>query len=197
MSNPWSSLPNRITALRLAALPVLWTLAAFRETSWLAAGLSLAALTDVIDGIVARGSGRATTFGSRLDSVADHLLTASTVVWLLWLRPEFVARERVLLSVWVGLGALVLLVGWVRFRTIGGPHLYSAKVAAVLGYLAVIGVLLTVDFPRWIVHGVVGIALLAALETLAVFLTRARADEHAGSIFLPSRPRARLPEGRR
>lgn len=166
---------------------MLWTLAVFHETTALAIGLSLAAFTDVVDGIVARRSGRTTTFGSRLDSIADHLLTASTVVWLLWLRPEFVARERVALSVWVGFGLLVLLVGWIRFRTIGGVHLYSAKLAAVLGYLVAIGVILFTDFPGWIVRIVVGVALFAALETLVVFLTHDRVDEHTGSIFLSSR----------
>lgn len=185
--SPWSSLPNRITALRLAALPGLWILAALHETTLLAIGLSLAALTDVVDGIVARRTGRTTRFGRRLDSVADHLLTASTVVWLFWLRPDFVARERVALSVWAGFGLLVLLVGWVRFRQIGGLHLYSAKAAGVLGYLVAIGVLLTADFPRRVFLGVVGVALLAALETLLVFLTRSRVDEHAGSVLLPPR----------
>jgi cardiolipin synthase len=190
VNNRWASLPNRITALRMGALPVLWFLAALGETTALAIGLTLAASTDVLDGVVARRTGRITTFGSRLDSLADHLLTASTLVWLVWLRPEFVSRERVALFVLAGFGLLVLLVGWVRFGAVGGAHLYSAKLASVIGYVAAIGVILLGGLPHWIVRSVVGIALLAALETLAVFLTRSSLTDHSGSIFLPSPARA-------
>src|SRR5690606_15223205 len=46
VSDRWASLPNRITLLRLGALPVLWVLAGLRETTALAIGLIVAASTD-------------------------------------------------------------------------------------------------------------------------------------------------------
>lgn len=187
-ANLWSPIPNRITTLRLAALPLLWVMAALGETAWLAAGLAVAALTDVADGVIARLSGTTTTFGSRLDSIADHLLTGSTIVWLLWLRPDFFARERATLTAWLILGIVSLLVGWVKFRRIGGLHLYSAKVAGVAGYLLAIWLLFSASYPRWIFFTVIGLASLAALETMAVFLTRREVDETIGSIFLPRPP---------
>lgn len=187
-ANLWTPIPNRITTLRLVALPLLWVLAAVGARPWLAAGLAIAALTDVADGIIARLSGTTTTFGSRLDSIADHLLTGSTIIWLLWLRPDFFARERVTLTAWLILGTISLLVGWVKFRRIGGLHLYSAKVAGVAGYLLAIWLLFSTSYPRWVFFTVMGLASLAALETMAVFLTRRKVDETLGSIFLPPRP---------
>lgn len=183
-ANLWTPIPNRITTLRLVALPLLWVLAAAGARPWLAAGLAVAALTDVADGIIARLSGTTTTFGSRLDSIADHLLTGSTIIWLLWLRPDFFARERVTLTAWLILGTISLLVGWVKFRRIGGLHLYSAKVAGVAGYLLAIWLLFSTSYPRWVFFTVMGLASLAALETMAVFLTRRKVDETLGSIFL-------------
>jgi cardiolipin synthase (CMP-forming) len=183
---PLTSIPNWITAIRLAALPVLWLLAAFRHTTWLGLGLGFAAFTDVIDGIVARRWGQTTEFGSRLDSFADHLMTASTVVWLFWLRPEFFHRERLLLSAWVLLGILALLVGWIRFRRVGGLHLYTAKVAGTFGYLFAIALLLFASYPRWVFFIVIGLAFIAVLETLAVFLFCDDVDENGKSILLLS-----------
>jgi phosphatidylglycerophosphate synthase len=187
----WSTLPNRITTLRFAALPILWLLAGLRETSLLAIGLLLAALTDVIDGFVARRTGTATPLGSRLDSVADHLLTASTVLWLVLLRPDFFVRERVALLAWATLAITVLIVGWIRFRRIGGLHLYSAKVAGTAGYLFAIWLLFAASYPPIAFYLVLGLATVAAAETLIVFLVASRVDEHAGSILTGalSRPR--------
>jgi phosphatidylglycerophosphate synthase len=184
MRGVWSSLPNRITAVRLAALPLLWLLAITRETTWLGIGVAIAAFTDVLDGFIARRTGTTTEVGSRLDSIADHLLTASTVLWLLMLRPEFFARERVPLLIWAAFATLVLLVGWVRFHRIGGLHLYSAKVAAVLGFVFAIWLLLTGSYAAPFFYTVLAVATLAAIETLAVFLAFEEVDENAGSIVM-------------
>jgi cardiolipin synthase (CMP-forming) len=179
----WSSLPNRISALRLAALPPLWILAALGEVRWLGAGVAVAAFTDVLDGFIARRTGSATPYGSRLDSVADHLLSASVLLWLLWLRPGFFAREYALLLSWAAVGVITLLIGWLRFRRFGGLHLYSAKLAGTLGYLFAIWLLLAGDYQRPVFHFVLIVAYLALLETLAIFLIARRVDEHAGSIL--------------
>jgi phosphatidylglycerophosphate synthase len=179
----WSSLPNLLSAFRLAALLPLWILALLGEATWLAVGVAVAAFTDVLDGFVARRMGLTTSFGSRLDSVADHLLSSSVLLWLLWLRPEFFAREYVLLLAWAAFGAMTLLIGWLRFRRFGGLHLYSAKLAGTLGYLFAIWLLLTGDYRRTTFFVVLVTAFIAVLETLVMFLTARRVDEHAGSIL--------------
>jgi phosphatidylglycerophosphate synthase len=179
----WSSLPNLLSAFRLAALLPLWILAGLGEATWLGVGVAVAAFTDVLDGFVARRTGTITSFGSRLDSVADHLLSASLLLWLLWLRPEFFSREYVLLLTWAALGAITLLIGWLRFRRFGGLHLYSAKVAGTLGYLFAIWLLLTGEYRQPVFLFVLVVAFIAMLETLVIFLTARRVDEHAGSIF--------------
>jgi cardiolipin synthase (CMP-forming) len=179
----WSSLPNLLSAFRLAALLPLWILAVLGEATWLGVGVAVAAFTDVLDGYIARRSGQATSFGSRLDSVADHLLSASLLLWLLWLRPDFFAKEYVLLLSWAALGAMTLLIGWLRFRRLGGLHLYSAKLAGTLGYLFAIWLLLAGDYRRSVFFVVIAIAFIAMLETVAIFLTARRVDEHAGSIL--------------
>lgn len=177
------SLPDRLTLLRLGALPFLWVLALFRNGVWLGVGLGLAALTDVLDGIIARRDRRVTAWGSRLDSIADHLLTASTVIWLVWLRPGFVAAELPLLATWLALAAIAFLAAWMKFPRVVDLHLYSAKVAGTLGYLFAIWLLLFGTYSALVFHLVVGAGLFAAAESLLVVLTRDAVDEHIGSVL--------------
>jgi phosphatidylglycerophosphate synthase len=196
-----ATLPNRITSLRLASVPLLWILAILQETAWLGIGVAIAALTDVLDGAIARWSGHTTAFGSRLDSIADHLLTLSTALWLVMLRPEFFVRERVPLVAWALVAAAAILVGWLRFRRVGGLHLYSAKIAGTAGYLFAIWLLTTGSYAPPVFHAALGLAFLAAFETLLVFLTARQVDERIGSIVLLRRrgspPSARHPAGSR
>lgn len=143
----------------------------------------MAGLTDVMDGILARRFHVASATGSRKDSIADHLLFASTLGWLVLLRPEFIREEAELLLLWLSVGVSSLVVGWLKFRRIGDLHLYSAKVAVVLGLVFAVQTLVFDSYSRWLfILGIVT-AILAAAETLLVQIRRDRVDEHIGSIF--------------
>jgi phosphatidylglycerophosphate synthase len=178
-----SSVPNQITALRLLMIPPLWLLAILRDPVALGTLLAVAALTDVLDGYVARSRKLASKFGSRFDSVADHLLTVSTVAWLLLLRPELFREQWLPIAVWLALGLPTLAIGWLRFQRIGGAHLYSAKAAGFLGYGFAIYLLLLGSYPEPLFYLVIGVAYLAVLETLIVQLTGSEAHETIGSIL--------------
>src|SRR5215218_108248 len=69
-----STVPNQLTALRLAMLPVLWVLALLGRPVWLGIGVMVASVTDMLDGWLSRRWNQTSEFGSRLDSIADHLL---------------------------------------------------------------------------------------------------------------------------
>ena len=79
------NLPNILTLLRVAAIPVLVLLAHLESPwgNWGAAALfGAAALTDLVDGWLARRSGQTTVFGAFLDPVADKLIVATALVLL-------------------------------------------------------------------------------------------------------------------
>ena len=115
-TNPTSSagafaLPNLLTYGRIAAVPVV--VACMYWQSILEAGLWLrwvalvifvvAAITDVLDGYVARAWGQQSTFGRMLDPIADKLLVASCLLmlaadgtirgWALWAAIVMLCRE--------------------------------------------------------------------------------------------------------
>ena len=180
------NLPNILSLSRLAVfLPVLWLLACYQQPQWLGAVLIAALATDACDGFLARRLNQVTALGARLDSIADNSLIVSAIVWLLWLRPEVIQnRYGVLLTTAVALWALTVAIGWIRFHRFANLHLYSDKIAAVIG-----GVFLVVSFLNgfiaWLFYLATGTAILASLEGAVLLLTRNRVNEHMGSIFRP------------
>ncbi len=81
---PWN-LPNTLTWLRIAAIPLI-VLLFYMPYSWAdpAAGLLFAAagITDSLDGYLARRLGQTSRLGAFLDPVADKLIVAVALVLL-------------------------------------------------------------------------------------------------------------------
>lgn len=75
------TIPNIISLVRLAAIPVFWWLVLGAEDLAAATILyALIALTDWVDGYLARQLGQVTKLGKALDPVADRLLIGSAIV---------------------------------------------------------------------------------------------------------------------
>jgi phosphatidylglycerophosphate synthase len=184
------SIPNLLTGLRLVLVPVLWVAALVGRDVVVGAGLALAWLTDALDGFLARRLNAQTEWGSRFDSIADLLMFASALVWLVILRPDFVRDHAVLLGTWIGLGTTAYLVGWLRFRRVADLHLYSAKAANFVGFLFVAYLFAFGEYPLLLFHGVIGICILAAAETLVALATCTRVDEHMVTVLPGLRRRA-------
>ena len=95
--------PNVLTVLRIVAVPVV-VVALLDETPEgdviAAAVFALAALTDGLDGYIARRRREVTTFGKLMDPLADKLLVTAALVSLVsldrlaaWVAMVIIARE--------------------------------------------------------------------------------------------------------
>lgn len=81
----FASLANKLTLSRIAAIPLILVLLALDSawSSWLALVLFVAAgLTDWLDGYVARRDGQVSRIGEFLDPIADKLLVAGVILFL-------------------------------------------------------------------------------------------------------------------
>ena len=82
-----ANLPNILTWIRIAAIPVV-VICFFSDTAYARpiAGLvfGAAAVTDLLDGYIARKMGQTSRFGEFLDPVADKLMVAVALVLLVY-----------------------------------------------------------------------------------------------------------------
>jgi CDP-diacylglycerol--glycerol-3-phosphate 3-phosphatidyltransferase len=79
------NLPNFLTFLRILMIPAVLLLldrGAPRDCYWAAWVYAAAALTDLADGWLARRQGLVTVIGKFLDPLADKLIVAATLVWM-------------------------------------------------------------------------------------------------------------------
>lgn len=76
------NLPNKLTVLRILLIPVCLLLWALKMPVPAAAVFALAALTDLLDGHLARKKNLVTTFGKFADPVADKMLVLTSMVFL-------------------------------------------------------------------------------------------------------------------
>jgi cardiolipin synthase len=115
MYHPDLTLPNLLTASRLALVPVVvWHIV--HGHTWGAFGwFVLAAVTDLLDGNLARWLGQKSVLGAWLDPIADKAMLLSTLLALAWagtlpgwLAAVVVVRDAVVLG---GAGAYRWLTG--------------------------------------------------------------------------------------
>jgi CDP-diacylglycerol--glycerol-3-phosphate 3-phosphatidyltransferase len=170
---PLAQLPNALTVLRLALVPVFLAvfLRADDGTSWAAGWIFLVAgITDQVDGWLARRWRVESQFGKVADPLADRLMIDAAVV-LLWFEDKLP---------WYGALIIILrdviLVGGYRLLVPRGYELNVStlgKLATWILYLSV-GILLVVghstEWPLWLFW--VGLAL--AIAAGAQYVLKAR-----------------------
>ena len=164
------NLPNFLTAARIGLIPVFALIYIATDTAyWLAAlFFALAALTDWLDGYLARRLGQTTPFGAFLDPVADKLIVVTALVLLIGAHS----------SLWVTLPGVVIvgreivisaLREWMAEMNRRGLVAVSwiAQVKTALQMVAI--AILLANPPRWDPWVVVGVVLLYAAALITIW----------------------------
>jgi cardiolipin synthase (CMP-forming) len=114
----WLTIPNVLSVIRLALVPVfLWLLLGPEADGWALAVLVYSGVSDWADGKIARWLDQASRLGAILDPAADRLYTLATVI-------AFVLRD--IIPLWfalvlVGRDLMVAVCIWVLRRAGFGP----------------------------------------------------------------------------
>jgi len=212
------NLPNSITLIRIASIPLfIWILSSPRfssvngEKELLASALFIAAaLTDGIDGYLARRRGQITTMGILLDPLADKLLIAAAFVALVQLNPSLVPA-------WVAvvvIGREFLVSG---LRSIAASEGFTieasdlGKLKMVVQIVSVVAVILDHRWKAWPVYGyyvfpvhwiaysaiwfMVCVSLVSAIDYFAAFWSKIdrRVVKRRRRAFILSRRRKPAP----
>ena len=176
------NLPNIISILRLVAVPgVAWLILQQRweAACWL---FLAAAVSDGIDGLLARWLNQMTQLGAALDTIADKALGVVTLVMLtqagaipLWVTLAILLRDSIIV-----LGALSYrgLAGHLEIHPtwLGKTHMFAEFVLLTV-VLAGLGGLLAVD--AWLMllfAGVFAIAVISGVQYVWIWGAKARRE---------------------
>jgi CDP-diacylglycerol--glycerol-3-phosphate 3-phosphatidyltransferase len=161
------NIPNALTMLRILAVPVV-VVALLGEVGNgdLLAGIvfAAAALTDGLDGYIARRKGDVTNFGKLMDPLADKLLIVAALVSLVsldrleaWIAMIIIAREFAV----TGLRTLAMEQGVVIAASWMGKVKTALQVAAILALIAVDPATLAVDL---LVYAAVAVTIISGVD---------------------------------
>ncbi|MHB1530882.1 CDP-alcohol phosphatidyltransferase family protein [Acidithiobacillus sp.] len=135
------NIPNMLTMLRLFLVPVLFYALVVGRYGWALAIFLIAAVSDGLDGWIARRFHQQTRLGAILDPIADKLLVVTAVItltWLgflpLWLTVLIISRDLLIIG---GSMAYQLLIGAIEIA----PTRLS-KVNTVVQFLLIVLVLI-------------------------------------------------------
>ena len=182
------NLPNLITLLRIAAVPgVAWLILQQRweAACWL---FLAAAVSDGVDGMLARWLNQMTQLGAALDTVADKALGVVTLVMLtleeaipLWVTLAILLRDSIIV-----LGALSYrgLTGHIEFHPtwLGKTHMF-AEFALLTGVLAgLAGLLDLTDWLQPLFVSVFVIAVVSGMQYVWIWSAKARRERLAARL---------------
>ncbi len=163
-------LPNAITLLRLAAVPLLAWLAYDGARQPFAVVLIACLFGDVVDGALARLLRATSALGAQLDSVADSLLFFITIAGTLVFHPDAVRVHALAFALvpaaWLAENCAAL----VRYGRLSSFHTYLSRAAGVAMGLFVC-VLFLWGMDERLLHLAVMLVLLATAEEFVLLWT--------------------------
>jgi phosphatidylglycerophosphate synthase len=134
MKNPGTRLtvPNALSLSRVAGTPFLFILVHIEPKGWFVALFVLLALTDWLDGLLARRWNQTSEFGSMLDTIGDMALYMSTAYFMVVLFPQYLIPNLGYLYVLLAGFFAVMVVTRVLFGRVLFLHSHFARSAAVI-----------------------------------------------------------------
>lgn len=169
------TIPNVVTAVRLVGTAGLVVLALRGHAAAFAVLFLLLALTDWVDGRLARWLHQRSDWGARLDSMADALLFATLLFGVLRLKNEQILANRWWIALTILSYTLTCAAGLWKFGRLPAYHTWAAKIS---WHLVLISVLfLFFDWSLWPLRIAMIAVTLANLE--ATLMTHTLDTWHA------------------
>lgn len=175
------SIPNILSLLRLALVPVLVALATAQRGDIFLLVLAVSLISDVLDGYLARKLNLASELGAKLDSWGDILTYAAMILGLHLIWPSIFERQAEYLFAAMMSFILPTLLAFHKFGAYPSYHTWGAKLAAVLMAPAYYVLILT-DADSFF-RVVILFHVLVALEEMAITYILNQPRSNVGSVF--------------
>ncbi len=160
------NIPNILTLIRIILIPCFATAAAYKRFDLAFFIFLFAALTDKLDGMIARMSGKSPDIGSFLDPLADKFMLITAFIVFLTLH---------IIPVWLAIVVLsrdiIVILGWGLLSVSGGAvriePTRTGKLAIAAQFTLLTAVLLKINY------GYITEAVIQAMVWIAAGLTAA------------------------
>lgn len=178
------NLANQLTILRVVFVPVFVILLVYGEMGWALVVFLGAALTDGLDGLIARQFGKKTSVGAILDPMADKLLMSCSIVVLALPQMGFVNTVPIWLMLLVIFRDAFILLGSLAFILTYGFRVFPPSWSGKLSTMVQLVMLSSVLFYNWLGTAEPGLDFLFILTGLLtavsgiqyLYMVRKRAD---------------------
>lgn len=175
------SIPNLLSLLRIALVPVLALAAAFNQADLFLLVLAISLLSDLLDGYFARKLHQVTELGARLDSWADMATYAMMIIGLYLIWPSVFDQQFFFLMAATLSYILPVIVALFRFGSFPSYHTWGAKLAALL--IAPAFYLLILNDQQLFFRLVIVLHVVVALEEIAITFFLKKSETNVASIL--------------
>ena len=175
------SIPNILSLLRLALVPVLVALASAQQGQIFLLVLAVSLISDVLDGYLACKLNLASELGAKLDSWGDILTYAAMILGLHLIWPTIFDQQAEYLFAAMMSFILPTLLAFRKFGAYPSYHTWGAKLAAVLMAPAYYVLILT-DADSFF-RVVILFHVLVAVEEMAITYILNQPRSNVGSVF--------------
>ena len=162
------TIPNVLSFFRLILVPfIVWSYVGLHNTTLTIILLALSALTDILDGQIARRCHMVSDLGKALDPVADKLTQVSIVFCLALTYP----------LLWVLLALCVLretcmgILGYLTIKKtnkVPGARWYG-KVSTLVLYASALSMLIFKNMPLWVATALIILCIICVFSTLVLY----------------------------
>lgn len=160
------NLANQLTILRVVFVPVFVILLVYSELGWALIVFLAAALTDGLDGLIARQFGKKTSIGAMLDPMADKLLMSCSIVLLALPQMGFINTVPIWLMLLVIFRDAFILLGSLAFILTYGFRVFPPSWSGKLSTMVQLVMLASVLFYNWLGAAEPGLDFLFILTGL-------------------------------
>lgn len=183
---PWT-LPDSICVFRMVGSVALVGLAVINVPYWFVGFYLVLAVSDLVDGPIARALKQQTRFGAKLDSLADIILSGSLLIGVAILNGSVLVQE-----IWFVLGAVFSYLGaagfgyW-KFGKFPSYHTWTAKLTHLLTVIA--GICLVLDWSVVPLRVAAISVMIANFESLLISVRAKEWLSDVPSVFLMHKKR--------
>ena len=164
------TVPNLLSLVRILLIPVcVYTYIGRKNYTLTAAIVVLSALTDIVDGWIARRFRMTSNIGKALDPFADKM-TQIVILFCLVSRYPYILGLGVLLCIKELCSAVASVIAVKRTGEVKGAH-WHGKLTTVAIYTTIMLHLLWVDIPTASSYFLIGICLFLMLLSFVLYMT--------------------------